>query len=45
LRGLWVTGVCSKSEVRELLEHIKRADRLEVPSEVETEIFSEEAPS
>jgi len=45
LRGLWVTGVCSKSEVRELLERIKRADRLEVPSEVETEIFSEEAPS
>jgi|GEM_PF-355269 len=45
LRGLWVTGVCSKSEVRELLERLKRADRLEVPLEVETEIFSEEAPN
>jgi predicted nucleic acid-binding protein len=41
LRGLWVTGICSKTEVRELLAHIKRADRLEVTHGVETEIFGD----
>ena len=42
LRGLWLSGVCGKPEVRVLLERIKRADRLEVPLEVEMEIFGEE---
>lgn len=41
LRGLWVSGVQSKDEVRALLERIKVADALEVPSEVETEIFGD----
>jgi predicted nucleic acid-binding protein len=41
LRGLWVSGVHSKDEVRVLLEHIKAADALEVPSEVEMEIFGD----
>ena len=41
LRGLWQSGIRSKAEVRELLEHIKEADYLEVPTEVEVEIFEE----
>ena len=41
LRGLWVSGVHSKDEVRVLLERIKAADALEVPSEVEMEIFGD----
>jgi predicted nucleic acid-binding protein len=41
LRGLWMSGVHSKDEVRVLLERIKAADALEVPSEVETEIFGD----
>jgi hypothetical protein len=41
LRGLWLSGTRSKREVKELLERIKKADYLEVPPEVETEIFSE----
>jgi predicted nucleic acid-binding protein len=42
LRGLWESGVCSKPDVHVLLERIKRADRLEVSLEVESEIFDEE---
>ncbi len=42
LRGLWESGVCSKSEVRAILERIRQADRLEVSLEVESEIFDEE---
>lgn len=41
LRGLWLSGVRSKAEVQELLEQIKKADYLEVPPEVEEEIFGE----
>jgi len=41
LRGLWLSGMQSKAEVRELLERIKKADYLEVPPEVELEIFGE----
>jgi predicted nucleic acid-binding protein len=41
LRGLWVSGVHTKDEVRALLERIKAADALEVPSEVEMEIFGD----
>jgi len=41
LRGLWLSGTRSKGEVKELLERIKKADYLEVPPEVEMEIFSE----
>lgn len=41
LRGLWVSGVHSKDEVRALLERIKAADALEVPPEVEMEIFGD----
>jgi hypothetical protein len=41
LRGLWVSGVHSKDEVRALLERIKTADALEVPSEVEMGIFGD----
>ncbi len=41
LRGLWLSGMRSKGEVKKLLEHIKKADYLEVPPEVEMEIFSE----
>jgi predicted nucleic acid-binding protein len=41
LRGLWVSGVHSKDEVRALMERIKTADALEVPSEVEVEIFGD----
>lgn len=41
LRGLWLSGTRSKAEVKELLERIKKADYLEVPSEVEEEIFGE----
>ena len=39
LRGLWLSGTQSKTEVRTLLECIKEADALEVPPEVEAEIF------
>ena len=45
LRGLWASGVYSKSEVRALLERIKQTDRLDVPLEVELEIFGEDEPS
>jgi predicted nucleic acid-binding protein len=41
LRGLWLSGSRSKDEVRVLLECIKEADALEVPPEVEREIFGE----
>src|SRR5262249_12349011 len=41
LRGLWISGVRSKDEVRVLLERIKAADALEVPPEVEEEIFGD----
>ena len=41
LRGLWMSGVHSKDEVRVLLERIKAADALEVPPEVEMEIFGD----
>jgi predicted nucleic acid-binding protein len=41
LRGLWVSGVRSKDEVRVLLARIKVADAIEVPPEVEMEIFSD----
>ena len=39
LRGLWMSGVHSKDEVRVLLERIKEADALEVLPEVEMEVF------
>ncbi len=39
LRGLWMCGVRSKAEVREILEQIKKVDRLKVSPEVEAEIF------
>ncbi|MEA3345790.1 MAG: hypothetical protein U9Q78_06040 [Chloroflexota bacterium] len=39
LRGLWLSGMRSKAEVRELLECIQTADYLEVPPELEAEIF------
>lgn len=42
LRGLWVSGMRSKAEVKELLEHIKKADYLKVPPEVEVEIFEDQ---
>jgi predicted nucleic acid-binding protein len=41
LRGLWVSGVHSKDEVRALLERMKAADALEVLPEVEMEIFGD----
>jgi predicted nucleic acid-binding protein len=41
MRGLWLSGVRSKAEVRGLLERIKEADTLEVPPEVEREIFGD----
>ncbi len=41
LRGLWESRVCSKPEVRAVLERIKRTDRLAVSLEVESEIFAE----
>ena len=41
LRGLWLSGMQSKAEVRELLKRIKDADYLEVSPEVELEIFNE----
>lgn len=41
LRGLWMSGVRSKDEVRVLLERIKAADALEVSPEVEMEIFGD----
>lgn len=41
LRGLWVTGICSRTEVKALLEQIKNADNLTVSEEVENEIFSQ----
>jgi hypothetical protein len=41
LRGLCLSGVRTKAEVRALLEHIKEADALEVPPEVESEIFGD----
>jgi predicted nucleic acid-binding protein len=39
LRGLWLSGTQSTTEVRMLLERIKEVDALEVPPEVEAEIF------
>jgi hypothetical protein len=36
-----MSGVHSQDEVRLLLERIKEADALEVPSEVEMEIFGD----
>jgi hypothetical protein len=39
LRGLWLSGTQSKTEVRTLLERIKETDALEVLPEVEVEIF------
>lgn len=42
LRGLWQSGLRNIAEVKELLTHIKQADYLEVPSEVEMEIFGED---
>jgi predicted nucleic acid-binding protein len=42
LRGLWLSGMQSKSSVRELFERIKQADRLEVPLDVELEVFGED---
>lgn len=44
LRGLWLSRVRSKAEVQALLERIKKADYLEVPREVELEIFGESEP-
>jgi predicted nucleic acid-binding protein len=41
LRGLWMSGIHSKDEVRVLLERIKEADALEVSPEIEMEIFGE----
>ncbi len=41
LRALWVSKIASKAEVRALLERLKIVDHLDVPSEVEREIFSE----
>ena len=41
MRGLWLSGVRSKDEVQALLERIKEADALEVPPEVEREIFGD----
>ena len=42
LRRLWLSGMRSKTEVRALLERIKKADYLEVPPEVEVEIFEDQ---
>ncbi len=39
LRTLWLSGVRSQTEVRILLEQIKQADKLEIPAEVEKDIF------
>ena len=39
LKGFWRSGLLSREEVRQLLERIKTADNLEVPSEVKAEIF------
>ena len=39
MRGLWLSGVHSKDDVRALLERIKDSDALEVPLEVGREIF------
>jgi predicted nucleic acid-binding protein len=44
LRGLWQSGMRSKMEVNGLLKRIKQADYLEVPPEVEMEIFGEDEP-
>lgn len=44
LHGLWQSGTRSQSEIRALLERIKRADYLKVAPEVEREIFGEGAP-
>lgn len=41
LREMWVSGLYSKVQVRELLERIKVADYLTVPLEVESEIFGD----
>lgn len=48
LRTLWVSGVRSKQEAKELLEQIKLSDDLKVSEEVENEIFGQnegESPS
>lgn len=42
LRGLWLSGMRNKGEVRELLERIRVADYLEISPDVELEIFDEE---
>jgi hypothetical protein len=42
LRGLWLSGMRGKAEVRELLDRIKEVDNLEVSLEVEREIFGED---
>ena len=39
---MWVSGIQSRAQVRELLKHIKTADYLTVPLEVEAEIFGQE---
>jgi len=39
LRGLWLSGLRSKAEVKSLLAQIKEADYLEVSPEAEREIF------
>jgi hypothetical protein len=38
---MWLSEIHTKAQVRELLEHIKVADYLMVPLEVEAEIFRE----
>jgi hypothetical protein len=42
LRGLWVSGMRSKADVRDLLDRIEGADNLEVSVEVEREIFGDD---
>ncbi|GAK53533.1 hypothetical protein U14_04798 [Candidatus Moduliflexus flocculans] len=42
LRAFWESGFMPRSEVRTLLERIKRADALEVSEQVEQEIFRDE---
>ncbi len=41
LREMWSSGMYSKAQVRELLEHIKIADYLILSVKVEAEIFGE----
>jgi len=42
LRGMWVSGMKSQTEVKQLLERIKQTDRLKVSMAVESEIFAQE---